>query len=147
MRWLLAGLLLAATGASGAEVFVCEADRTIAFVYDAATQKWDARMFPGEGRTWIVREVTKEESAVMGLPANAFVVQLEGEAQIELVCREGFTQYGDLRCERARVSSFNMGNRTMRYLYVLHSGYWTHYGHPPGQELPVGMEIGRCRPL
>lgn len=136
-----------AAPAQAAEVYVCEADRTIAFVLDTPTQKWDARMFPGEGRTWIVRAVTKDESSVMGLPAHAFVVQLDGEAQIELVCRDGFTRYGDLRCERPRKSTFHMGNKTLRYLYVLTDGYWTQYGRAPGEEAPVGMEIGRCKPL
>jgi len=147
LRALLAMFLLGAAPARGAEVFVCVADRTMAILYDTATQKWDGRMFPADGRTWIVREVTEEESKVMGLPAHAFVVQLDGEAQIELVCREGFTRYGDLHCDRPRQATFNMGNRTMRYLYSRTDGYWTNYGHAPGTEVPVGMEIGRCKPL
>ena len=146
-RLLLVIALLAVSAARAAEVFVCEADRTLAFVYDGATQKWDGRQFPGDGRTWIVREVTQEERGVMGLPEQAFVVQLDGVAQIEHVCRNGFSLRGDLHCERTRQSMFNMSNATLRYLFVRHDGYWTRYGKRLGEEAPVGMEIGRCKAL
>jgi len=92
-RLLLLAALLAVSPARAAEVFVCEADRSLAFVYDAATQKWDGRMFPASGRTWIVRAVTQEERGVMGLPEQACVVQPDGVAQIER------------RMPRARVST------------------------------------------
>ncbi len=147
---LLAAALFAAIpgwSADGTEVFTCAADRTLALVYDAATQKWDGRMFPDNGQRWIVREVTKAESSVMGLPENAFVVQLDGRAQIELVCRDGFTLNGDLSCERPRVSTFKLSNATLRYLFVRHDGYWTRFGRQPGEEAPVAMEIGRCKAL
>ena len=147
MRWLLVGLWLVASPAWSAEVFVCKPDQTIGFVYDAEAKGWDARIFASDGHSWVVREVTEEERSVMGLPARAFVVQYEGQPQIEHVCRDGFTLHGDLRCERERVSSFSMGNKTLRYLYVLHDGYWSRRGRPASEESPIGMEIGRCRAL
>lgn len=149
-RLLLAAALLAATPAWSAErteVFTCEADRTLALVYDAATQKWDGRMFPETGQRWVVREVTKAERSVMGLPEQAFVVQLDGQAQISHVCRDGFALNGDLSCEQPRVSSFKLSNATLRYLYLRHDGYWTRFGRQPGEEAPVVMEIGRCKAL
>jgi hypothetical protein len=143
----LAALLLAATQAWGAEAFVCKPDQAIGFVHDGAAGQWQARVFADPGRGWVVREVTDDERRVMGLAPRAFVVQIEGQAQIEHVCGDGFTLHGDLRCERERVSSFSMGNKTLRYLYVLHDGYWSRRGRPASEDSPIGMEIGRCRAL
>lgn len=135
---LLFGLLLA-FAANAADSFLCVAEMTTGFTYDAAKKTWKSADFRSEKKLAITRAKQKP---------YAWEAKEVGDSRPAAICERDFNEAGNLFCSGVFDLRFNKNQ--LRFLYVYPIGYWSDEsgGAAPreGDNTPA-LAIGKCRAL
>ncbi len=138
--WFGICFVLALSTAAHAEQYICVADKVVGFLYDKDTKEWLGSNFTVDGK-YVIKQTADG--------VNAYTVTKMGESWTELLCKEGFNQYGYLFCEQL-ATTFRFNKRSGRYIRGSLGGY---YNVIPGSDdtevtsdTPF-IEIGKCSPF
>lgn len=135
---LYAGLLLVAPAIAG-ESYLCSAELTTGFTYDADRKTWRSADFRSEKKIAITRAKNKP---------YAWEAKEVGDAKPASVCEQDFNEAGYLFCSGVFDLRFN--KRQLRFLYVYPIGYWSDDSRAAaskeGANTPA-LAIGHCRAL
>lgn len=132
---LLVGLF-AATIANAADSYLCVAEMTTGFTYDANKKAWRSADFRSEKKLAITRSKNKP---------YAWEAKEVGDSRPAASCENDFNEAGNLFCTGVFDLRFN--RRQLRFLYAYPIGYWSDgAGAREGENTPA-MAIGRCREL
>lgn len=135
---LVIGLFFA-TAAMAEGSYLCVAEKTTGFTYDAASKAWKSADFRSEKKIAITRAKQKP---------YAWEAKEVGDSRPAAVCEQDFNEAGNLFCSGVFDLRFN--KRQLRFLYVYPIGYWSDDNHvapsKEGANTPA-LAIGRCREL
>lgn len=134
----LPGIFLSLS-AIAADSYVCLAELTTGFSFDAGKNKWKSTDFRSEKKLVISR--VKQKS-------YAWEAKEVGDSRPGATCEQDFNEAGNLFCSGVFDLRFN--NRTLRFLYVYPIGYWSDDARVgmsrEGANTPA-LAIGKCSPL
>ena len=135
---LLLGLLLSFQ-AGAADSYLCVADLTTGFSYDAAKKKWKSADFRSDKKLVISRGKQK---------SYAWEAKEVGDSLPGATCEKDFNDAGNLFCSGVFDLRFN--SRSLRFLYFYPIGYWSDGDKPgmsrEGDNTPA-VAIGKCSPV
>lgn len=132
----LLACLAATTAVQAADTYLCVAEMTTGFNYDANKKAWRSADFRSDKKFAISRSKTK---------AYAWEAKEVGDARPAATCEKDFNEAGNLFCSGVFDLRFN--RRQLRFLYAYPIGYWSDgTGAREGENTPA-MAIGRCREL
>lgn len=136
--FLLAALLLAGP-VCAADSYLCVAELTTGFTFDAAKKTWKSADFRSEKKLAITRAKQKP---------YAWEAKEVGDSRPASTCEHDFNEAGNLFCSGVFDLRFN--KRQLRFLYVYPIGYWSDDTANPtyreGENTPA-LAIGKCRAL
>ncbi len=131
--------LLTASGASAADSYLCIAEQTTGFAFDAGKKTWKSADFRSEKKIAITRSKQKP---------YAWEAKEVGDSRPGSSCESDFNEAGNLFCSGVFDLRFN--KRQLRFLYVYPIGYWSDDDSKgpskEGANTPA-LAIGKCRPL
>lgn len=135
---LLTSLSLAAA-AHAADSYLCVAELTTGFTYDAGKKAWKSADFRSEKKLAITRARQKP---------YAWEAKEVGDSRPAATCERDFNEAGNLFCSGVFDLRFN--KRQLRFLYVYPIGYWSDDSSNPayreGENTPA-LAIGKCKAL
>ncbi len=132
----LLACLSAMTAAQAADSYLCVAEMTTGFTYDATKKMWRSADFRSEKKIAITRAKSK---------SYQWEAKEVGDARPAAICEKDFNEAGNLFCTGVFDLRFN--RRQLRFLYAYPIGYWSDgVGAREGENTPA-MAIGRCREL
>lgn len=135
---LLFGVLFA-SAANAADSYLCVAEMTTGFTYDATRKAWKSADFRSEKKIAVTRARQKP---------YAWEAKEVGDSRPAAVCEQDFNDAGNLFCSGVFDLRFN--NRHLRFLYVYPIGYWSDDASAApskeGANTPA-LAIGKCRAL
>ncbi len=133
---LLSGMLFAC-GASASDSYLCLAEMTTGFSYDAAKKSWKSADFRSEKKIAITRAKQKP---------YAWEAKEVGDSRPAAICEQDFNEAGNLFCSGVFDLRFN--KRQLRFLYVYPIGYWSDdasgAASKEGANTPA-LALGKCR--
>lgn len=131
--------LLPAFMATAGDSYLCAAEKTTGFTYDAASKTWKSADFRSDKKIAITRAKQKP---------YAWEAKEVGDSRPAAVCEHDFNEAGNLFCSGVFDLRFN--KRQLRFLYVYPIGYWSDDNQvapsKEGLNTPA-LAIGRCRAL
>lgn len=135
---LAAGLLLACN-VSASDSYLCVAEQTTGFTFDATKKTWKSADFRSEKKIAITRSKHKP---------YAWEAKEVGDSRPGAGCDSDFNEAGNLFCSGVFDLRFN--KRQLRFLYVYPIGYWSDDDSKgatrEGNNTPA-LAIGKCRVL
>jgi len=139
--WIL-GLTLLATTAS-AEGWLCIADASTGFDYNAQSKTWDRKFFKADSK-YVVRKANQDEEFL----SVKMVVVAVGEKAWTATCPEDFDRRGNLLCD-GLLTTFRFNSDNLKFMRVFSGGYFATEEYLAETERPDTpfMEIGRCTAL
>ena len=129
-------VLLFSGAALAADSYLCVAEQTTGFSYDAAKKAWRSADFRSEKKIAITRAAKK---------AGVLEAKEVGDSRPGAVCEQDFNEAGNLFCSGVFDLRFN--RRQLRFLYVYPIGYWSDGAASREGENTPALAIGRCREL
>ena len=131
--------LLVATSVYATDSYLCVAEMTTGFTYDATKKSWKSADFRSEKKLAITRAKQKP---------YAWEAKEVGDSRPAATCERDFNEAGNLFC--SGVFDLRVNKRQLRFLYVYPIGYWSDdSGNPAyreGDNTPA-LAIGKCRAL
>ncbi|MDP2134352.1 MAG: hypothetical protein Q8J99_12135 [Sulfuritalea sp.] len=125
--------------AIAADSYVCLAELTTGFSFDAGKNKWKSADFRSEKKLVLTRAKQKP---------YAWEAKEVGDSRPGATCEHDFNDAGNLFCSGVFDIRFN--SRTLRFLYVYPIGYWSDDARVgmsrEGANTPA-LAIGKCSPL
>ncbi len=136
--WLAAVVAVSASSAEAQDQYICEVEQVIGFLYDDASDSWQATRF-SELRRYVISQQDG---------ADAWAISQLGETYPQSKC-EGFSYHGFLTgCSNEVGLDFSFNRETLRFMTIFPIGYVISKTVLDRQaDNAPFMAIGKCSPF